>query len=410
MHILMISDFYHPLLGGVEQHVRTLGAELCRLGHRVTVATLAVDGQPENDVDGEVRVVRMRSSTQRMTRLFSQDRTWAPPMPDPETHTALRRLVAEIEPDVIHGHDWLARSLFPRRSTSPPFVSSLHYYTRSCARKDLLQRGKQCTGPGAAKCLACAVEHYGAAKGSVTAVGFAVGRRLEDRSASAYIAVSRATAVGNGLDPDADGVFVIPNFLPSTLPVRSVGGDELLAALPGEPFLMYVGDFRAIKGFDLLLDAYERSGIVMPLVVVGKRWPETPERLPSGVTMFVEWPNASVRAALERAAFAVVPSMWEEPFGIVAIEALAGGTPVIAADVGGLRDIVDDLDDVGSATATGIRVPRNDTAELVAAIGRLANDPELRERLGRNARTSADRYRAEVVVPDIVDVYERVAR
>ena len=416
MRILMVADFYHPFLGGVEQHVRTLGRELSERGHEVTVATLAADGLPAESVDGSVRVLRLASTSGRLGRLFSQTRPWAPPVPDPEIGRALGRVLRSVAPDVIHGHDWMSRSLFARRLDAP-YVSSLHYFTRSCSRKDLMQGDHHCDGPGLRKCFACAGKHYGRVKGSVTVAGQMAGSRLEDRSTAAFIAVSRATATGNGLDPDADDVFVIPNFLKidETLGETETTCDRaivesLIDQLPPVPFILYVGDFRAIKGFDLLLAAYARGSTDMPLVVIGKRWPETPPVISGRVIVFEQWPNEAVRAAFARAAFAVVPSVWDEPFGIVAVEALAAGTPVIAADVGGLGEIVADVDIAGEASATGLTFGRADEDALVAAIDRLSHDPELRRRLGSNARRESRKYSADVVVPRIVDVYDRVHR
>lgn len=407
MRILMVTDFYHPFLGGVEQHVRTLGHHLADIGHDVTVATLAAADLPTESDDGAVRVLRLPSTTARLGRLFSQPRTWAPPVLDPETSRALGRVVRRVDPDVIHGHDWMARSLFPRRLDAP-YVSSLHYYTRSCSRKDLMQGDRRCAGPRLRACLSCASDHYGRVKGAVTVAGLAAGSRLEDAAAAAFIAVSRATATGNGLDPEAENVFVIPNFLPAASPADRIESASLLARLPEGPFALYVGDFRAIKGFDLLLAAYERCSTDLPLVVIGKRWPETPSSVPDGVHVFEQWPNEAVRAAFGRAAFAVVPSMWEEPFGIVAIEALAEGTPVVAADVGGLGEIVTDVDSRAGIPATGITFRCGDVNELAASIDRLSSDPDLRRRLGDNARQAAQRYTAESVVPRIVDVYQEV--
>jgi len=267
----MVTDFYWPLLGGVEQHVRTLAHALCERGHRVTVATLRVDGLDEHERDGDVDVVRIRNATQRIPGLFDQARPWAPPVCDPVARRALLRLVREWAPSVIHGHDWLARSLLPTPRYLPPLVSTLHYYTLSCAKKTLWLDDRVCPGPVPRTCLRCAADHYGRFKGALTVVGTWVGRRLERRGARAFIAVSAATAHGNQLDVDGESVHVIPNFLPVNDATSGTTIDEWLAELPDEPPFVYVGDFRREKGFDLLLDAYARSGIQRPLVVIGKR-------------------------------------------------------------------------------------------------------------------------------------------
>ncbi|MEJ7801493.1 MAG: glycosyltransferase family 4 protein, partial [Ilumatobacter sp.] len=198
---MMVTDFYWPLLGGVEQHVRSLSHELCARSHRVTVVTMDHGGSPAAEQDGPVDVVRIPTTTQRLERLFRQPRPWAPPIHDPSAALRLRQLVADRRPDVVHGHDWLARSVIGS-TADRPLVSTLHYYPLSCAKKDLMRDGEPCAGPGPAKCVACAARHYGVLKGTVTAAAQAAGSALERRATDHTIAVSRATATGNGLALD----------------------------------------------------------------------------------------------------------------------------------------------------------------------------------------------------------------
>jgi glycosyltransferase involved in cell wall biosynthesis len=291
LRVLIITDFYWPYLGGVEQHVRTLGRALAEAGHDVVVATLGRADLPADQLDGAVRIRRMRSTTQRFPRLFaSTERPWAPPIPDPAIVVQLHRLITELRPDVVHGHDWLARSFQPlrrwsRRRFGTRFVTSLHYYTLSCARKDLMQAARSaqqtespCTGPGAGKCLICACRHYGRVIGAVTAAGNALGATVERRGADAIITVSAATATGNGLNPAAASVHVIANFLPPSgaRPDVDVDIDAYTDVLPRGEFILFVGDLRPMKGLDVLLAAYAELRSPPPLVLIGKTWPATP--------------------------------------------------------------------------------------------------------------------------------------
>lgn len=397
MHVAMVTDFYWPLLGGVEQHVRTVAHELARRGHRVTVITTQTGESPERELDGAVDVRRIRTGVQRLP-VFDQQRPWAPPIPDPVATWQIRRLVRDLRPDVVHGHDWLARSaLLADRGV--PFVSTQHYYTLTCAKKNLLRDGRPCPGPEPAACWRCARAHYGTAKGAVTLAGTALGARLERRRASTQISVSTATALGNRLPVDEHDSVVIPNCL-SALEPLTAEHRALLEAFPeGQPFL-YVGDFREVKGVDVLLEAYAASEVDRPLVLIGKRWPESPSTYPRGVVTFENWPNPAVRAAMARARALVVPSVWVEPFGIVAIEAMSAGAPVIASATGGLVDIVDH-------DVTGLLVEPASPAALATAMQRLDADDELRNAMGGAGLRAAERYSAERVVDEIVAVYER---
>ena len=145
MRVLLVTDFYWPYLGGVEQHVRSLAHSLTRRGHHVTVATLTGKDLADEEDDDGVQVRRLRSVSQRMPWLFSSpERPWAPPLPDPAITWQLRKLIVADPPDIVHGHDWLARSFMPlrrwaERKYGTRFVSSLHYYTISCAKKNLMR-------------------------------------------------------------------------------------------------------------------------------------------------------------------------------------------------------------------------------------------------------------------------------
>ncbi len=278
---------------------------------------------------------------------------------------------------------------------------SLHYYTLACAKKNLMAHAVPCDGPGVGKCLNCAAHHYGAAKGTATVLanwGMAAAERV---LVDMFISVSQATAVGNRLDASAVPHAVIPNFVPDPGPVSPARTAAYLAQLPQEPFLLFVGDLRPIKGLTVLLEAYAGLAGAPPLVLIGKRWPDTPAELPPNTCVLHDWPNEAVRAAWERSLIGLAPSLWREPFGIVVIEAMAGGSPVIAARVGGIPEIVVDGE-------TGLLVPPGDAAALRAAMARLIDSADLRQAMGQAARRRAAAYAVSAVVPRIEAVYRGV--
>jgi len=223
---------------------------------------------------------------------------------------------------------------------------------------------------------------------------------LERRAATTFIAVSDYVAEANavtGLNHE-----VIANFLPRAVAVDHDRVRSWADRLPREPFLLFVGALGTHKGFAVLLEAYRRLKGAPPLVCIGHRWVDTPDEIPSGVLVFEDWPHEAVRAAWSCASIGLVPSLWAEPFGIVALEAMEAGVPVVASRTGGLATVVDD-------GVTGILVPPGDAGALATAIGRLLTDDELRTTMGFNARAAAGRYDAAVVIPQIERVYERVA-
>jgi glycosyltransferase involved in cell wall biosynthesis len=430
MRVLMVTDFYAPHVGGVEQHVRSLSHALVRAGHTVAVATLetpqtapvatSIMGVAE-EYDGDVCIYRIRSSAHRVPRLFtSADRPWSAPILDPAVFAGLRRVVAAEDPDVIHGHDWLARSAWPLCLGRRALVLSLHYYTRSCATKSLWSGGSRCAGPGARRCASCAAAHYGVAKGVVTAGANRVGAAIDDRVARSMIAVSDATASGNAV-PARVRCRTIPNLLPDGVPrwdadpAGSTGATSV--ELPDEPFLLYVGDLRAEKGLDVLLAAYAHlvaaAGAsathgraagdrcaVPPLVLLGEAHGRATDDLPAGVVAVGPVPNEAVLELWRRSLFGVVPSVWAEPFGIVVIEAMAAGRTVVASRVGGIPEVVDH-------DRNGVLVAPGDPQALAAAIAALVADPDRRTRLEAQAALDVQRYRADVVAAEVEQVYRR---
>ncbi|WP_284755941.1 glycosyltransferase [Curtobacterium sp. ME-Dv--P-122a] len=106
--------------------------------------------------------------------------------------------------------------------------------------------------------------------------------------------------------------------------------------------------------------------------------------------------------AVYRSADVVVCAPWYEPFGIVPLEAMACGRPVVASSVGGLIDTV--VED-----ATGLHVPPRDETAVAEAVGALLDDPERREAYGRAGRQRAEsRYTWQKVAADSERVYERL--
>jgi glycosyltransferase involved in cell wall biosynthesis len=141
--------------------------------------------------------------------------------------------------------------------------------------------------------------------------------------------------------------------------------------MPSEPkHVLYVGRLSPEKGIEDFIAATQ--GI--PRVVVGAGPVDVPEAVG-----FV--PPAELGAWYERATVICVPSR-REGYGMVAREAMAYGRPVVVTGVGGLLDAVED-------ERTGLVVPARDVPALRAAVIRLLNDAELRERLGRQARADA---------------------
>src|SRR5260370_39618468 len=183
MRILMLAEVYRPTIGGEERHVRNLSTELAARGNDVSLATLWHEGLAEFEIDQGVRIHRIRGTMQRATLLFSeQGRQYAPPFPDPEATLALRRIILQERPDIVHAHNWFVHSFTPLKSWSKAkLVVTLHDYSLVCVQKRLTYQEENCSGPALTKCLQCATDFYGVAKGLPSTIANWLWGELERR-------------------------------------------------------------------------------------------------------------------------------------------------------------------------------------------------------------------------------------
>jgi glycosyltransferase involved in cell wall biosynthesis len=389
VRVLLLSQFFAPVIGGEERHVEALAGELLRRGHEVSVATIAIPGEPLAETRDGVRVHRLRTAAQRLPGLFSDPRRpHAPPFPDPELAAGLRRVARLERPDVVHAHNWIAGSALSLRRDAP-IVLTLHDYSHACATKRLMLDGAACPGPAPVRCLRHCVRHYGAVAGPVTALGAWAMRGPREAAVSAVIAVSAAVARGSRTGVGIP-LHVIPNFIPDRL--REDAGEPL-----DEPFLLFVGDLGRDKGLHTVLDAYRQLAGPPPLVLMGRRVADTPARLPAGVTVRTDCPHDQVIDALRRCRVALAPSVWPDPCPTVVLEAMAAGRALVTTPVGGIPELV------GADGA--VTVPPGDAGSLAAAVRELLADAGARRRLGASARRRSRAFTASAVVPRIETVY-----
>jgi glycosyltransferase involved in cell wall biosynthesis len=172
-----------------------------------------------------------------------------------------------------------------------------------------------------------------------------------------------------------------------------------LELLPSEPFVLFVGALRRVKGVAELLAAYERLSNPPPLVLIGTLEPDSPSVFPAGVHVLQDFPHEAVMAAWDRSMFGVFPSHFPEPLGTVVCEAMSRGKPAIGTAPGGHTDMIRDGE-------TGLIVPRGDVPALTAAMRLLIDDQDMRTRLGEAARERATHFTAAVSIPRIEQLYD----
>jgi len=176
------------------------------------------------------------------------------------------------------------------------------------------------------------------------------------------------------------------------------------------PEILFVGQVIRGKGVDLLLQALAQVPPPWHATVIG-----TGNHLENCVKLaqelkiadrvhFAGWvPHQELTSFYANAALTAVPSRWPEPFGMVGIEAMARGRPVVGFAVGGIPDWLED-------GVTGLLVPEADTGAMANAINRLLRDNELRVELGEAAvRRVRERYQPQVYLQRLVQILERAS-
>lgn len=411
MRIVMLTQFYPPVLGGLERHVKDLSETLAARGHEVGVITLRQGGwgreMPEFEVVNRVRLYRIRGTVSRAERqlFIDERRSYAPPFPDPELALSIGRILARERPQIVHAHNWLSFSYLPiKRWSKAKLVVTLHEFGLSCGKWTLIHQGTFCSGPEWGKCRRCLAHHYGLIKGMVTLTGQAIMRRMQDRMVDMYLPVSQAVADGSQLMGSGFPYEVVPNFIPDEVASPKPDADTQLAQLPKQPFMLFVGSFSRQKGLDVLLDAYRGLETSMPLVMIGYELSDFPLSkldIPADVHILKNLPHELVMEAWRRSSIGIVPSNWHEPSPTVVMEAMVMGKPVIATRVGGIPDII-------TAGENGLLVPPGDALALRQAMQSLVTNPQLRAQMGAAARQHVVNFQAKKVVSRIESIYQEL--
>lgn len=175
-----------------------------------------------------------------------------------------------------------------------------------------------------------------------------------------------------------------------------------------EPVVVYVGRIEPLKGIDVLIRAAAQTDFPFRLLIVGGDGKDSARKeelkglaadvgIAQRVTFLDAVPHRDLPLYYNAADICVVPSYYES-FGLVAVEAMACGTPVIASRVGGLKETVLD-------GRTGYLVPWRCPEPFAERLELLLSNEALRRSMGREARLAAERFRWSEVAAKVEDVY-----
>lgn len=289
------------------------------------------------------------------------------------------------------------------RGSDTPLLLTIHDYRAICPSTELRKVNTVCDTPFTHYCIKCCRQFHGS--GLIgTIKSFAIYYATKVSASKLFASVKKSIIVNSfikeihmkHLGLSEEDIIVIPNFCTPEIS-EGVGTTDILP----EDFILFVGALTSAKGIELLVDAYNRMHTNnTKLVLIGAKYPGQDYQSTGKISIIENAPFDIVVEAYQRCRFAVFPSVWAEPFGIVAIEAMSYKKAVIATKIGGLADIVVDRE-------TGMLVPPNNPKALCEAMTYLLENPEIAERMGQKGyKRWKQNFAAEVVVPKIEQVYE----
>jgi glycogen synthase len=390
MRVLLISWEYPPVIeGGLGRHVRKLSESLAREGVEVHVLTRRGGGLPAEEVRHGVVVHRVQEPP------FPKDVNafvrWVDHMNADMCELALE-LCDRFDFEVVHSHDWLVASVAEAiaRGIGRSWLVTVHA-TEYGRHQGWVQNHPQ------SHIHAVERRMVKRADGVITCSQY-----MRGHVASVFeLSVRRITVIQNGVDPR--DLEPLRHDLPG-LRSRFAGQDERLVLMVGR--LVYE------KGFHLALDALaavvRRRGDVR-FVVAGTGTAEAELKRQSrrlGLSRygtFLGWAGDDMLHSLYRVAeVCIVPSIYE-PFGLVALEAMASGCPCVVADTGGLREVVP-----ADGTA-GLRFRSRDSDALERVLDRVLTDEEARGQLVAEGREHVLSFGWPDVARRTLAIYELLA-
>jgi glycogen(starch) synthase len=384
--VLILSWEYPPLIeGGLARHVRKLSEAMVERDVEVHVLTRGGEESPARELANGVVVHRIREP-KRPTDL-GEFVTWVERM-NSDMLAAGVELGDRYEFDLVHGHDWLVANACDHlaKRFEAPLVTTIHA-TEYGRHQGWVDKHPQTYIHGVERWITnrsqrvIACSHY-----------------MREQIVDIFgVAEKRVSVIPNGIDPDD---------LQAQDPVELVRLRSEFAA-PEEKLVLLIGRLVYEKGFQLALEAMPRVIEEAPgtrFLVAGSgtheaelhRQAEELGLMEHGT--FLGWIGDDVLHSLYRIAdLTVVPSIYE-PFGLVALEAMASGCPCIVADTGGLREVV--VHEEG-----GLRFRADDPQALAEVAIRVLSDDELGRRLVADAYEHVRRFDWGDVAEQTVAVY-----
>jgi len=355
MKIVDVNPFFYPFKGGIEHRMHDTSRLLAERGHDVTIVTGRLPGTAKEETTPEgYRILRLES---KMINVYN------PPF---ITSKDVLETIVSIDPDIVnYNYRW-----------APSYNKDLKRYD-----------GKK-------------VFTYHNMWGEGIGLQSKMSEMNDNRFADVLETFDHIIAVSDHVRNDLLSRGYAPKYVTS-IPTGLTEHHE-----PGKgdgEFILSLGRLVKTKGLDFLIEAMK--DVDYELIICGKGPEEkhlerlvAKHKLEDKIKMKGWVEEEEKQRLMGSCRFFVMPSLFES-LGLAAIELMAYGRPIIISDVSGLPDTVRD---------GGIAVPPKDPKALAEAMNKLINDRDLADELGRNALKQMSRFKWDVLIPSLEDVFFKV--
>lgn len=398
MKICHISSFYPPLIfGGAEIYVERTSTKLAQQGHEIIVITTdsSISIKPSIEKINGVKIYRLHPlNIYAIYNTFSKPNIIKPlwyliDLLNIHSYILIKNILIKEKPDIVHVHNFKGFSFVfdAVKSQNLPLIFTMHDYFLECFKENLFRSSDTiCQNPSLLCRFYIGIQKY-----------------LKDNKPDIVTAPSQFV-----IDK-----FKNDGFFQKTRTMKLPLGIELSSSKKIQKYyetidILFVGRLNRYKGAHILINAFKQlkyKNIHLHIVGEGEEMEELK-------IIFGRNPNinfygfVSENMLLElyrKANIAVVPSIWYETFGIVIIESFKYSTPVIASNIGGFPELVENRHN-------GFLFEPGNVDELKEILENLIANPKELERLSDNAFESVKKYSMKEHTKKLTKLYEELIK
>lgn len=324
-----------------------------------------------------------------------------------ESYHQVKQILQQSDYDLVHVQNFfplISPSVYYAAQTlGVPVIQSLRNYRLLCANGFLFREGKVCEDCLNHTLPLPAIQHRcyrDSLPGTLTVSGMQIVHRMLEtwtKQVNLFITLtefSRQKFIQAGFP--ANKIVVKPNF---------IAKDNGIGTGKGE-YAFYVGRLSPEKGIETLLSAWKILGNKIPLKIVGDGPLSEPVQQAAAEYSNIEWlgrqPLEQVYQLIGEAKFLVFPSLWYETFGRVTIEAFAKGTPVIAANIGAIAELI-------QTQKTGLLFTPGNPQDLAEKVQWTLSHPQQLQQMRIQARSEFEaKYTADKNYQQLINIYQQL--